>query len=483
MSLPLRRKSRSRVVADAFLPGGVRNGNHHSCGAVTNLGFHNQSLITMVTKNLFSLAAVSAKCLCLVAALATAFSLASCSSDDDDEGIETEEATIEEGEDITQVVSSSETASFVRAGFSITIPYGAVPKNSDGEDGKVAFSVTRIDDMPAELPSGTNIANNASIKLEPMNFIFSSPLTIIVPSQGCEMSKVALLRFNDYSEDWDVVPFSTLNTGGTASASILELGYFVLVEYEDELSFGGMHVASDYLSSNYYYYLTLTSSEATETSTAETTKRISFAPNDEDLYMTNIPLGTYDVTITRELRSSLATESSSLEYCELGEVTISEPLEANGDSYSDYSGWKEISLQNVDWTSGRPDAWGEETVTYGTGFFQATLTWVNATGSTTDYDLHLYGPDIHVYYSNKSDGAFELDRDWLHEVGNATENLYSVSDEISAGDYEVKVRHYSGVTGKRYNCRVIMDGVVVTSVTGSISQNGQYDDIYSFTVE
>ena len=40
----------------------------------------------MVTKNLFSLAAVSAKCLCLVAALATAFSLASCSDDDDDGG-------------------------------------------------------------------------------------------------------------------------------------------------------------------------------------------------------------------------------------------------------------------------------------------------------------------------------------------------------------------------------------------------------------
>ena len=88
MSLPLRRKSRSPVVADAFLPGGVRNGNHHSCGAVTDLGFHNQSLITMVTKNLFSLAAVSAKCLCLVAALATAFSLASCSDDDDDDEVD-----------------------------------------------------------------------------------------------------------------------------------------------------------------------------------------------------------------------------------------------------------------------------------------------------------------------------------------------------------------------------------------------------------
>ena len=51
----------------------------------------------MVTKNLFSLAAMSAKCLCLVAALATAFSLASC-GDDDDDGYDVS-ATIIEAED------------------------------------------------------------------------------------------------------------------------------------------------------------------------------------------------------------------------------------------------------------------------------------------------------------------------------------------------------------------------------------------------
>ena len=34
-----------------------------------------------------------------------------------------------------------------------------------------------------------------------------------------------------------------------------------------------------------------------------------------------------------------------------------------------------------------------------------------------------------------------------------------------------------------YNCRVIINGVVVKSVSGAIGTNKQFDDIYSFNVE
>ena len=87
------------------------------------------------------------------------------------------------------------------------------------------------------------------------------------------------------------------------------------------------------------------------------------------------------------------------------------------------------------------------------------------------------------FFSHKNEGAYELDRDWISDLGNAVENIYTVSDDITPGEYQVKVHHYSGVLGKRYNCRVIMDGVLVKSVTGEISVNKEFDDIYTFTVE
>ena len=152
---------------------------------------------------------------------------------------------------------------------------------------------------------------------------------------------------------------------------------------------------------------------------------------------------------------------------------------------STFSGWTDIKLDNIFWNDGRSDAWGTITTTYGTGKFQATLTWVNPSEAEhTDYDLHLYGPDnLHVFFTNKKQGCFELDRDWISNPGNAVENIYSVRDNFTPGRYQVKVHHYNGVMGRRYNCRVIINGVVVKSVSGAIGTNKQFDDIYSFNVE
>ena len=109
----------------------------------------------MVTKNLFSLAAVSAKCLCLVAALATACSLASCSDDDDDGGsdegnpnaglIETTAGTTllltsvgnidfdyEDGK-LVQIETSYFTITVSYYPFTITVTY-------DGDNGTMVFS-------------------------------------------------------------------------------------------------------------------------------------------------------------------------------------------------------------------------------------------------------------------------------------------------------------------------------------------------------
>ena len=404
---------------------------------------------------------------------------ASCVSDGDDT-IVLENGTIDEvseGEQTT-VVSTDESKTLTKDGFTLTVPYGAVPQNNAGTNGKVAFSMSHPDNLPAPIPEGYTMVTGGDMKIEPMNFTFESPLTLDVSTHGYNPSELALLRYNENTGMWEIVPFSSVDSD-YVSVSILELGYFVLVRKSD-MQLGGVHISKRYLDEDYYYYLTLTPIG----SGSNTTKSISFASNGHDLYMANIPLGNYTVTVSRELRNSLSNASERVEsYSTSVNASVDTRLVAGNGGYNTYTGWTEIELGNS-WRTGRPSVWGETTVTYGTGKFQATLTWVNTSSSATDYDLHLYGPsDMHVFYSNKHSTSFELDRDWLTETGNAIENIYSINDSFTPGTYYVKVHHFSGMTGKRYNCRVIVDGVVDKSVSGTINTNKLFDDIYTFTVQ
>lgn len=129
------------------------------------------------------------------------------------------------------------------------------------------------------------------------------------------------------------------------------------------------------------------------------------------------------------------------------------------------------------------------TTPVGTGVFQATLTWVNASTQTNgDLDLHLYGPNgIHVYYPSASqlspDGSLRLDRDWTSAVGNAVENIFSTGTApMPAGDYRLTVLFYSdyGHGPKSYSVRTIHSGVAKT-YTGTLTTVKQEVEIERFT--
>ena len=389
----------------------------------------------------------------------------------------------EPDDDATQVVSSDEGRTFRRYGYTVIVPKGAVPRNSSGGIGRVAFSIQLAEDLPTPLPNGMTLLERGNVKIEPMNFTFNSPLTIKVPLRGFNASDVYVYWYDAYTGGWRLIPFSKINTDGTASITMIELGQFVVVRNStgtgtNQMTTGGIHIARQYIQSGYYYYLTLTPRNSYASS-----KSIAFTSNGEDLYMAGVELDTYTATVTRERRSSTNADAATTETATLNNVTVSTKLTKGNGGYSSYSGWTELSLANVNWNDGRPNNWGEPTKTYGTGKFQATLTWVNTNSSATDYDLHLTTPSGEVYYSNKQAGAFELDYDWTTPAGNAIENIYSIRDDFASGTYKVRVHHYSGVQGKRYNCRIIVNGTVVKSVTGAINTNDAYDDIYSFTIQ
>lgn len=385
-----------------------------------------------------------------------------------------------EDDNATSVVSTSESRTIVRGGYTLIVPKGAVPRNSNGTDGRVAFSIQHTDELPISLPSGTTAVENGNVKIEPMGFTFGSPLEIKVPLHGFKASDVTLYRYDEATRRWVVVPWSAVNADGTATVSVLELGQFVLVKNASSQAsnIGGIHISNRYIESGYYYYLTLTPTG----STSGAARSIAFTANGNDLYMAGLPKGTYNAVITREARTATQHASTGVQtYNEVIQVNVTNTLVAGAGGYNTYTGWTEMTLSSAGWNEGRPAAWGEETVTYGTGKFQATLTWINESGNTTDYDLHLTTPSGEVYYMNKRQGSFELDRDVIDALGNAVENIYSINDSFERGNYKVRVHHYGGATGKRFNCRILVNGVVVKSVTGV--QDSGYADIYTFAIE
>lgn len=394
---------------------------------------------------------------------------------------------VTEQENATQTVSSSESAILNKGGFKLSVPKGAIPENDKGGDGKVAFSVQEIDQLPAALPDGLTAIEGAGMKFEPMNFTFRTPLTLEVPLNGYNANEVGLYRYNEATGSWELLPFSSVGDD-RASVSVIDLGYFVLAKKESSAQTGGLFIDKRFFDAGYYYYVTLIPLNGN----MGEIRRIGFAADGNDLYMSNIPFGEYKVELAREQKGNWQDVSEGTQHITNDIIiSVNTPLSGGNGGLDSYTGWTELTENDIAgdvfyWENGRPDSsWGEETKTYGTGKFQATLTWVNVSGNITDYDLHLTVPGSNedVYFGNKNVGAFELDRDWISTLGNATENIYSINEMFTPGTYKVRVHHYSGVLGKRYNCRILIDGVVVKSVSGAITTNKEFDDIYSFTIE
>jgi hypothetical protein len=381
-----------------------------------------------------------------------------------------------------------------QSGFILTVPIQAISETTGGNEGKLVFSLEATDDLPRPLPSClTQIGYVA--KVEPFNFIFKYPVTLTLPiGSNTNIEKISVYKFNEFTNEWDKIPISGFGNK-TVIVSVLSLGYFVAVtdNCTDTNTLGGLRFIHPENSKKYFYTLTLYAYEGggngyvLNGSHAYTMPLGNGSP-DLATYIPYIPKGYYGVYVTREERSTISSEPISIQhYSYVSYAEIETTLNRSGNAinnWNGYSGWTDLILNsNGRWIEGRPVIWGNPTVTYGTGKFQATLTWVNASSSATDYDLHLYGPDVHVYYSNKSQGCFELDRDWVSEIGNAIENLYSIRDEFPAGEYTVKVHLYGGRTGKEFNCRVLYNGEIVRSIRSSISSSKTYEDIYTFTVQ
>ncbi|MBZ0178097.1 MAG: hypothetical protein K8F36_02310 [Melioribacteraceae bacterium] len=399
---------------------------------------------------------------------------------------------------VMTVSSTAGGTTSTNSGISISVIAGTVPENSQGESASVTFSIESPVEAPAALPSGGQFIGSPA-KFGPEGFNFRWPVKMSLPyPEDVNPSAVYVVYYNALNEEWLMIPKAEVD----ASARLiyfdaLNLGIYSLATFPASAKFtddrtdydGGFEYQG---SPGYYYTLTVASVSNYKYPYQMTwpgnppighTGSSGSYPAGGPRQPTHIILvqATYQIWITRTTPGTMSTLPRIETYTVPASGTISRQVTWTG-PLSNGDGWTSLQLPGGgEWVEGRPNGWPVPTVTYGTGDFQATLTWVNNSSHTTDVDLHLYGPNgMHVYYGAKTsaDGSLQLDRDWRSAQGTATENIYSLG-AMPTGAYEIKVVLFSG-DATSFNCRVINAGTVNT-VNGSLNSNTTSITVAQFT--
>jgi len=380
------------------------------------------------------------------------------------------------------------------SGFEITVIPGTVPKNQNGEIANITFSIETPVQIPKPLPTGATLIGDVS-KFGPDGFSFNWPVRIKLKyPDSANPENLSILFYNPLIDQWVAIPGSGADSENHyMTADVLQLGFYALVTLSQtgksklESAWGGFEFTNP--DNTNFYTLTVASVSNWKFSWQEQWFGNSIVgrtgscgtdgfghPNPTTRIL--IPQASYQIWVTY-------TSGTDYKF-----YTYSLPLSGTIDGQVTYPGippggvgWTPLGSlpSGGEWVEGLPTSWPTPTVTYGTGAFQATLTWANNEQHATDLDLHLYGPnEMHVYFAipQASDGSFSLDRDWLTGYGNATENIYSTGT-IPSGNYRVTVKHFSGDPAN-YSVRILSKGAV-KSFSGSITDDEE-KEIMTFTM-
>ncbi len=397
-------------------------------------------------------------------------------------------------ESATGTVSSTGNGSIkTNSGYEIYVIAGTVPQNQNGQSAEVTFSIETPVTPPKEVSASVEKRGEYT-QLGPEGFYFRWPVRVVFPYKNTtDPSELKLLHYDGIAESWEIVPISMVDKDKKiVGADVLELGYYLVAKVGQnppktmaDDSDGGFEFQGE---SNYYYTLTVasvTNFKYAWQAAAWYSGNIVGSSGSTGSYPTGGPKppthihlvqATYQIWITRTTPGTLSTLPQIYTYSVPATGTISQPVTYSG-PLSSGEGWTTLSMPGGgQWIEGTPQGWPVPTVTYGTGQFQATLTWVNNSSHSTDVDLHLFGPNnMHVYYSTptSTEGSLALDRDWRYVYGNATENIYSTGT-MPTGSYTVKVNLYGG-DAVDFSVRIIKKGTT-KSYSGRVTTVNSGDD-------
>lgn len=374
----------------------------------------------------------------------------------------------------TKTFTSSSVDYLEYDGFDVVIRQNTVPRDSAGNPGTIVISMNTSTTLDQGIPAIQNGFTPVSkyVRVGPEGFTFNLPVKIGLPGgNASSAAKLYVLEYFPSTNDWRIIPGSSLDSvRKQVLIDVLQLGYFVLAQKSSDdwqAPYGGVQYCQ--VDGITHYMLTVNSV------TLSNPNDINFYPNGlvgltfisinwpGSDYVTGpcrglLPFGSYTFWLSyrQSYTDQIYTYSSPIP------LVITNPLNYPTLAWSmdDVTGWTILCglPPGGSWMPGRPTVWPPPSVPYGSGTFQATLTWLNNSSNDADLDLHLYGPNgLHIWYGNKTSANFALDRDWQLDLGNATENIYSLTSTIPSGSYTVKVAHYAG-DPMYFNCRTILNG-------------------------
>lgn len=389
-------------------------------------------------------------------------------------------------EGVTQSITSSSGGTVSHDGFSLIVYAETVPRQTNGSEGTVVFSMNTSESLPSGLPSLPSGYTQIGkfLNAGPDNFNFNGPVRVTF-SAGAESSpsNLNVLGYFPATNDWRIIPSYVVDPNNkTMAVDVLNLGWFVLVKSTSDNAFlphgGFQYCINDGLT---FIIVTIKSAVFEEPGIANfypdgLAGRVFVSPNipgtvfPSDKCRGIVPRGTYELWVSTRKFNETQIFTYSIPFT----VTISNSLNFPLPwIYTDADGWTTFGCQppaGGTWLPGRPQSWPPPTIPYGSGKLQATLTWLNSSGDAADLDLHLLGPNgIHISWQNTSTNDFKLDRDWRSQLGNAVENIYSLNNTIPSGNYSIKVHNFQGVT-KSFNTRVVLNGTA-TNFTGTLPQS------------
>lgn len=421
------------------------------------------------------------------------------------------------------------------SGVRLVVLAGSVPQQADGSRGVTNFSIEAGVQPPVPLPDDFQPVSSV-VKFGPEGFTFAAPIEMTIPVPAdIDQSQLRLLLYAPDSGAW--IPYPLGLQGDSVNIAGYDLGYAVVgvqtgstasVSQADRPWISGgfrwnrTSCPAPFGHLNCGYNFSIIASTAADVSApvfnldcsqtggphrcivmktgsdptgvfAQCYESVDSDDPDPDFYTSDsqycvfpLPRGNYQLCVEAWQEPGSIPGPSSLKrwtYSQPAQVTLDRPLiRAYPGVDAPWRGTRPVVLgPGGTWQEGAACPRPAPTIPVGTGELQATLTWVNTDARATDLDLHLYGPDgLHIFYGNAGpQNNLRLDRDWLREPGNATENIFSVGSPIPRGSYRLAVHLYSGQPTS-YSVRFLYRGSV-RSYTNSISSGEQ--EILRFTVE
>ena len=359
-------------------------------------------------------------------------------------------------------------------GSEIIVPGGAVPKNKDGQTGKVIFSIdpnVKSSEYPAPISSDFVLIGNVH-HFGPSHFTFQYPVIVMLPASSLvDLDGVYIIWYSELEGKWVNIPISEIDPQNKRlGASVFELGYFAIVK--DKKAIAGVPPGSEiqeykksggirfsHPSGEYYYTLFVTAYVPKYNEdkfanmvgqSASTGSKLGGTGPRTVTHMIGLRPGTYTIVVSRRKAGTYWQLPGKEEF-----YSVAPKIEVNSFQYIGWDTensfpWAELTLSGGQWQSGFPSIWPTPTVSLGTGEMQITLSWTNTTTRIYTIDIFVFGPNndgVSWHKPLSNDGSYALDRTSADlYAGYSIRNVYSIK-KMPSGKYEVYINIWKKHTG------------------------------------